>query len=126
MKKIVFLAVLSSWIAVSSAQTNSFLIYSMKGNITAVENKAEARVKIGKVLNSNASLKVPAGGSVTLICNEIAMFTLKKAGNYNLTQLGDSCKVQNSSISANYLKYVWSQMTKTTAAPGSNRKMYMN
>ena len=63
---------------------------------------------------------------VTLICNEVAMFTLKTPGTYTLSRLADSCKVTNSSMSANYVKYVWNQLTTNTGSPGSNRKAYMN
>ena len=127
MKKLVLSAAVLFVMSAVMGQGNSFLVYSMKGNITAAEtNKPEAKIKIGKLMGANYVVKVPANSSVTLICNENAMFTIKKAGSYNLAQLGDSCKVQNSSVSANYVKYVWNQMTKSTAAPGSNRKLYMN
>ena len=126
MKKLFFLVLFVSAATIMMGQSNSFLIYSMKGNITSIDNKVESKVKIGKLLGVNNTIKVPAGGTVTLICNEIAMFTLKKPGVYQLSQLGDSCAVSKSSVSSNYLKYVWAQMTKSTAAPGSNRKMYMN
>ena len=109
-----------------SAQENSFLVYSLKGNITVNENNADSKVKVGKLLGLNSVLKVNAGGTVTLICNEVAMFTLRKPGTYRMSQLGDSCKVSSSSVSANYVRYVWAQMTKTGHAPGSNRKLYMN
>jgi hypothetical protein len=105
---------------------NSFLLYSFKGNVTVVENNTETKAKIGKVLTNNATIKVANGAAVTLICNEAAMFTFVKGGSYPLKQFGDSCKVSSSSVSANYVKYVWASMTKSTGSPGSNRKDYMN
>jgi hypothetical protein len=54
------------------------------------------------------------------------MFTITKAGTYPLNKFGDSCKVSSTSVSANYVKYVWAQMTKSSGSPGSNRKAYMN
>src|SRR5687767_14911487 len=84
--------------ATLAAQDNSFLVYSFKGNVMATEStKPEAKVKIGRMLGNSATVKVQAGGAVTLICNENAMFTLKKPGTYTLSQLGDSCKVSSNS-----------------------------
>lgn len=119
---LIFLFVLAAGV---NAQSN-FLLYSYKGNVSVVENGVEAKAKIGKMLNGNATLKVAAGGAVTLICNEAAMFTISKAGSYPMTRFGDSCKVSGNSVSANYVKYVWASMTKDAGSAGSNRKAYMN
>lgn len=94
--------------------------------MSVLENNVESKAKVGKALTASSSVKVAAGGTVTLICNEAAMFTLSKPGTYALSKFGDSCKVSNSSVSANYVKYVWAQMTKSSGSPGSNRKAYMN
>jgi len=109
------------------AQDNSFLLYSFKGNVSVIENKIETKAKIGKIMNSTAVLKLSDGGIATLICNEAAMFTIKKTGSYSLGQFKDSCAVSSSSVSANYVKYVWNQMTSHgEGSPGSNRKMFMS
>ena len=126
MKKLRFLIALSLFSGVIAAQENSFLLYSFKGNVSVVENKVESKAKVGKPLASSATIKVPAGSMVTLICNEAAMFTLNKPGTYSLKMFGDSCKVSSNSVSANYVKYVWAQMTKSSGSAGSNRKAYMN
>ncbi|MEO6613520.1 MAG: hypothetical protein ABIT05_16100 [Chitinophagaceae bacterium] len=125
MKKLPLLILFCSFAAIASAQ-NDFMLYSFKGNVSVVENNVESKAKVGKPLNSTATLKIAAGGTVTLICNEAAMFTLTKAGTYPLSKFGDSCKVSSSSVSANYVKYVWASMTKSSGSPGSNRKAYMN
>ncbi len=126
MKKFSFLIILSLLTGVVTAQENSFLLYSFKGNVLVVENKVESKARVGKSLNSAASIKITTGSMVTLICNEAAMFTLNKPGTYSLNMFGDSCKVSSNSVSANYVKYVWAQMTKSSGSPGSNRKAYMN
>ncbi|HEX5655062.1 MAG TPA: hypothetical protein VFX58_18430 [Chitinophagaceae bacterium] len=126
MKTSFFLILCSLFMIDAGAQENSFLLYSFKGNVSVIENKTETKAKVGKLLNANATIKVASGAMVTLICNEVAMFSIRKPGNYSLTQFGDSCRVSNSSFTANYVKYVWAQMTKSSAAPGSNRKLYMN
>jgi hypothetical protein len=126
MKKLRFFIILCLFTSVVVAQENNFLLYSFKGNVSVVENKVETKAKVGKSLSNTATLKVPAGSAVTLICNEAAMFTLSKAGTYPLKSFGDSCQISSSSVSANYVKYVWAQMTKSTGSPGSNRKQFMN
>ncbi len=118
MKKLHFLIALSLFSGVVAAQENSFLLYSFKGNVSVVENKVESKAKVGKPLASSATVKVPAGSMVTLICNEAAMFTLNKPGTYSLKMFGDSCKVSSNSVSANYVKYVWAQMTKSSGSAG--------
>jgi len=125
MKKIPFLILFFSLAVLTSAQ-NQFLLYSFKGNVSVVESNVESKAKAGKPLNNTATVKVAAGGTVTLICNEAAMFTISKAGIYPLANFGDSCKISSNSVSANYVKYVWAQMTKSSGSPGSNRKAYMN
>jgi hypothetical protein len=126
MKKLFLLSIGLLSIALLRAQDNGFLIYSYKGNIAVIENKVESKAKVGKMLNSAASIKVAAGATVTLICNEAAMFSISKAGTYPLSSFGDSCKISTSSVSANYVKYVWAQMTKSSSSPGSDRKKFMN
>ncbi len=125
MKKLQFLFLFCSFALASTAQ-NNFLLYSFKGNVSIVENNVESKAKVGKPLATTAIVKVAAGAAVTLICNEAAMFTFTKTGTYPLSQFGDSCHVSSSSVSANYVKYVWASMTKTSGSTGSNRKAYMN
>ncbi len=125
MKKFLFFILFCSVAAVVSAQ-NDFLLYSFKGNVSVIVNNIESKAKVGKLLNAAATVKIAAGGAVTLICNEAAMFTLSKAGTYPLGKFADSCRVSSNSVSANYVKYVWASMTKTNGSAGSNRKTYMN
>lgn len=111
----------------AGAQENSFMVYSFKGNVSVVENKVDLKAKVGKILNGSAVVKIASGSILTLICNQNAMFTLKKAGSYTLSQFNDSCKVSSSSITSNYARYVWQQMTEHgEGSPGTNRKMFMN
>jgi hypothetical protein len=126
MRKLNLLFLLLVLGTIAKAQDN-FLLYSYKGNVTVVENKIESKAKIGKTFSGNVIVKISNGAVATFICNEAAMFTVKKAGNYTLSQFKDSCAVSSSSVSANYVKYVWNQLTNhSEGAPGSNRKAYMN
>jgi hypothetical protein len=108
-----------------SAQSQ-FMLYSMKGNVTIVNNKVESKAKIGAMISPTSSVKISNGGSATFICNEAAMFSLVKPGTYSLNNFNDSCQSSHGSVSANYVKYVWASMTKNAGNPGSNRKAYMN
>jgi hypothetical protein len=125
MKKFQLFFILFLTATVINAQ-NSFLLYSFKGNVAVVESNVESKAKVGKTMASSATLKVSPASAVTIICNEAAMFTISKAGTYKLSSFGDSCKVNSGSVSANYVKYVWAQMTKPSGSAGSNRKAYMN
>lgn len=126
MKKLPILILLCCFTAVVSAQSSTFLVYSFKGSVSVIEKAVESKAKVGKMLKSDNSVKVAAGSAVTLICNEAAMFTITKPGTYALNKFGDSCKVSTGSVTANYVKYVWAQMTQPSGSPGSNRKAYMN
>lgn len=126
MKKSLPLILLICFSGFAFSQNSSFLLYSFKGNVSVIENSAETKAKVGRTVNSNATVKIAANSAVTLICNEAAMFTITKAGTYPLSKFGDSCKVSSNSVSANYVKYVWAQMTKSSGSAGSNRKNYMN
>ncbi len=127
MKKLQFVILLVTVFGTMAAQNNSFLLYSVKGNVSVIENKTETPAKIGKILSGSASLKLANGAIVTLICNEAAMFTFGKSGTYPLNKFGDSCRVNTSSMGSNYVKYVWAQMTSHgEGSPGSNRKAFMN
>ena len=126
MKKLFLLVPVCLFVLVSIAQDNNFLLYSFKGNVSVVENKVESKAKIGKMLTSAVTLKIADGAAATLICNEAAMFTIKKAGSYSLTQFKDSCETHSSSFTSNYVKYVWNQMTTSHGSPGSNRKAFMS
>lgn len=126
MKKIVYFFIVAFFPFVISAQENMFVVYSVKGTVSVVENKVETKAKIGTILNGNSSIKIATGSFATLLCNETKMFSLNKAGSYTTTSLADSCKTNNSSVSANYMKYIWNELTKSKGTPEKNRKAYMS
>ncbi|MBL0154122.1 MAG: hypothetical protein IPP93_11775 [Chitinophagaceae bacterium] len=127
MKRLQFLLVMFLAAGTAMAQDNSFLLYSLKGNVSVVDNKVETKAKVGQLLKSSANLKIAPGGMATLICNQASMFTVNKAGNYSLNKFKDSCREGSNNVSANYIKYVWNQMTSHgEGSPGSNRKAFMN
>jgi hypothetical protein len=108
------------------SQENQYVVYSIKGNVNVVVNNVESKAKIGTIITNGATIKVPQGSFATLICNETRAFSLNKPGNYNTANLKDSCKVGSGSLSSNYMKYVWNEMTKPKGSPEKNRKNYMS
>lgn len=126
MKKLIYFFAIASFPLALHAQENLFVVYSVKGNVSVVDNKVETKAKIGTIVNGNSSIKLSAGSFATLLCNETRMFSLNKAGNYTTASLKDSCKTNSSSVSSNYMKYVWSELTKSKGTPEKNRKNYMS
>jgi hypothetical protein len=125
MKKTIILSSLFFSLA-AAAQDNMFVVYSVKGTVSIIDNNVETKAKIGTILDGNETIKVGAGSFATLICNETKAFSLSKAGNYTTASLKDSCKISSGSVSSNYMKYVWSEMTKSKGTPEKNRKAYMS
>ena len=125
MKKTIFIPALLFTLA-ATAQSNMFVVYSIKGSVSVIENKTETKAKIGTILDGDETIKVGAGSFATLICNETKAFSLNKAGNYTTASLKDSCKISSGSVSSNYMKYVWAEMTKSKGTPEKNRKNFMS
>ena len=126
MKKIIFIPALLFTLASMAQNNNMFVVYSVKGSVTIVENKTETKAKIGTILDGDESIKVGASSFATLICNETKAFSIRKAGTYTTAALTDSCKIPGGTISSNYMKYVWSEMTKSKGTPEKNRKYFMS
>ncbi len=120
------LVLISVSILTEAQNSNSFLIYSVKGTVTISENNKEVKAQIGKIFSDNAKLIVSANSLVSIICNEKSLFSIVKAGNYSMQQFKDSCTINKSSITSSYLKFIWGQLTTAKGSPEKNRKNYMN
>lgn len=103
---------------------NSFLIYTVKGNVSVIENNETTKAKIGRLLPESAQIVIAPGGVVSLICNQANLINLNK-GKVSLSTLGEQCKLTDQSVTSNYLKYVWSQLTTKPGTPEKNRKQFM-
>lgn len=103
---------------------NSFLIYTVKGNVSVIENNVTTKAKIGRLLPDNAQLVIAPGSVVSLICNQSSLINLNK-GKVSLSDLSEQCKSTEGSATSNYLKYVWSQLTTHPGTPEKNRKLFM-
>jgi hypothetical protein len=103
---------------------NSYLIYTVKGNVSVIENNVTTKAKIGRLLSENAQVVIAPGSVISLICNQASLINLNK-GKVNLSSLSDQCKSTEGSATSNYLKYVWSQLTTHPGTPEKNRKLFM-
>ncbi len=103
---------------------NSFLIYTVKGNVSVTENNVTTKAKVGKLLPESAQVVIAPGSVVSLICNQATLINLSK-GKVTLSSLNEQCKTTDGSVSSNYLKYVWSQLTSKPGTPEKNRKQFM-
>ena len=103
-----------------------FLIYTLQGSISVKDNAFDGKAKIGQLLTEKAELNVAAGSAVSLICAESHLITINKAGKYLLKNYGKECADTKPSVTNNYLKYIWSQLTQKPGTPEKNRKQYMN
>jgi hypothetical protein len=103
---------------------NSFLIYTVKGNVSVIENNVTSKAKIGRLLPESAQIVIAPGAVVSLICNQANLISLNK-GKVSLSTLDEQCKTTEGSATSNYLKYVWSQLTSHPGTPEKNRKLFM-
>lgn len=124
MRIIFFIVFVISIVQLKAQET--FVVYSFKGDVTIVENKKEAKAKIGRLLNTDAEIKISNGAVISLICNEVNLVTIKGPGKFSLSKYKDACAANKESVTANYLKYVWTQLTTKTGTPEKNRKTYMS
>ncbi len=113
-------------LTVNAQKENSYLVYSVKGSVTISENDKTGKAQIGKLLTDKSKLTVGANSLVSIICNENSLFSVTKAGTYTMAQFKDSCLTNKSSITSNYLKFIWNQLTTPKGSPEKNRKSYMN
>ena len=121
---LLFFAFIST--SLMAQKPNSFLIYSVKGSVTVTENKQSSKAQIGKLLTDKSKISIGPNSLVSIICNENSLFSVVKPGAYNMVQFKDSCLVNKSSITSNYLKFIWNQLTTPKGNPEKNRKSYMN
>ena len=121
-----FLILLVSVLAIGSLThaQNSFLIYTIKGNVSVIEDNVTTKAKIGRLLPETAQVVVAPGGVISLICNQANLITVNN-GKVSLSTLGEQCKLTDQSVNSNYLKYVWSQLTTKPGSPEKNRKQFM-
>lgn len=103
-----------------------FLIYTLQGTVSVKDNAVDGKARIGQLLTERAELNLSSGSAVSLICAESHLITISKAGKYVLKNFNKECADTKPSVTNNYLKYIWSQLTQKPGTPEKNRKQYMN
>ncbi len=89
---------------------DELLVYAVKGKVTSVFKNTETTVKVGKVLYPGMILKTEENASLTMLCTKGKPISVSRKGNYPVTKWKDSCKTDAHSVTANYFKFVWSQL----------------
>lgn len=89
---------------------DELLVYSMKGNVTVIENNKESRLKIGKVLKPGSSVKTQRLAKLTMVCKQGKPLTVTKEGTFPVTKWKDSCTADHHSVTAKYFQYIWDQL----------------
>ena len=83
----------------------------MTGNVTVVENNAETKVKIGKVLKPGSMVKTQKQAQLTMVCKQGKPITISKEGNFPVNNWRDSCRADNNySMTTKYFQFIWDQL----------------
>lgn len=126
MKKALLFVVTATVFSSVHAQ-DQYLVYSVKGNVLVSDNKATSKALVGRMMADDATVTIPANGGITMICNQLNLITIHKPGSFKLANFKEQCRdATPTSMSGNYIKYVWNQLTQKPGSPEKNRKMFMN
>jgi hypothetical protein len=106
--------------SVAGAQAK-FMAYRITGKATYSLQKKQHSLKIGKTIPETATIHVPEGSSVMLICEQASKPVTLTRGDHKLISYRDHCNAADESITSNYLKYVWWQMTNPGSSPGDEK-----
>ena len=58
MKKLIYIFLAILFVSPAISQDNMFLVYSIKGNVSVIDNKVESKPKIGTLLNDASVIKI--------------------------------------------------------------------
>jgi hypothetical protein len=100
--------------AALSQRGDELLVYSVKGQVTAVFKNQETAVKIGRLLLPGTTIRAQKGSAVTMVCKKGKPVHIYKEGVYPVSLWKDSCRTSAASITSNYFAYVWSELYKYT------------
>lgn len=85
------------------------MVYTLKGNVTVIENEKEQALKIGNLLKPGSKIKVDKDAALTMICKQGKSLKVNREGTFPVTNWKDSCQVKNTTLSGNYFRYIWGQ-----------------
>jgi hypothetical protein len=122
-----YLIFISFFIAVNtvSGQT-SYLVFQVKGKAWMATDKTHKQLKIGQLITDNGSIHVNKRSSVILICENYSTVTLDHDQDYQLSQYSSSCKQKSNSVTADYFKFMWDELTSSETVSEKDRQKYMS
>jgi len=88
------------------------LVYSVKGQVTLIENNNEAKLKIGKVLKQGAAIRTQKDSKLTMVCKQGKPISVLQEGIFPVVNWKDSCEPEHSSLTTHYFQYIWNQLYK--------------
>jgi len=110
MKKLLAISFLCIACTGYAQKGDELLVYSMKGNVTVIENNSESKVKIGKVLKPGSTIKTERQAKLTVVCKQGKPLSLTKEGVYPVIRWKDSCSTSQTSVTSKYFQYIWDQL----------------
>lgn len=96
--------------AACAQKGDELLVYSMKGNVSVIENNKETKLKIGKVLKPGSAIKTQKLAKLTMVCKQGKPLSVTKEGVFPLTRWKDSCFTMNQTVTSKYFQYIWDQL----------------
>lgn len=107
---LVFLALI--WSLAAFSQSNLY-VFQIKGDI---RNEHNIKLKKGDQLKPGSTIRIQANSSLTCVDKDGNTYISQKRGTYPFPQiLKDKTKSQ-SSLTTNYFKYVWNELTNQSSA----------
>ena len=104
---------------------SNYLVYQLRGDVMETAGKAHKLLRIGQLLKNNAVLWLNKGSGITLICENYSGFSVNTAGRYELGKHQQICNQEDYSITAEYFKFIWEELTHPHESPEDNRRKYM-
>ena len=124
MKKLLFILLLLPGV-LCIAQTR-YLVYQLDGKVMRKEEKHLKSLKIGQVLASDAVIWINPHAGVTLICENYSFISLNTAGLNKLAAIHENCNSKEGSITYDYFRFIWKQLTLSEKSPAEDRRQYMS
>ncbi len=90
--------------------SEELLVYSVKGNVTVIEDNKESKLKIGKVLKPKSVIKTDKDSKLTLVCKKGKAISVVQEGIYPVDNWKDSCREPHVSVTTNYFQFIWAQL----------------
>lgn len=89
---------------------DELLVYSLKGNVSVVENNTETPVKVGKVLKPGSTIKTRRASKLTMVCRQGKPISVTREGVFPVVKWKDSCETEHLSATTKYFQFIWDQL----------------